>query len=307
MPSSPTASTSPVERAADQFAAELARWRVERGLTKKQLAAQMGFDPSYVSHVEGRRHRPTEDFARRAEAVLGAGGAIWQRFQEYDDLRHARAAGQAPLRDPPVPGAVDAARHRADRRAGGRLAHVPGRGVPVRDPALALQRRHRAGHPLPRADRGRPVPATTRPRSNRHHRDHPLTFAELDLQAYCGDPPTRRADAVAPQARPGRVQGGLAALRERRRPVPALPRRADHHRVRLHGRRGEVGAVVPARRTAADPPAHRPPGLPARASTRRCGASRRRCRGGGRRCVRRSCARSTPTGCGSSGRPTRRR
>ena len=73
-------------------------------MTKKQLAAQMGFDPSYVSHVEGRRHRPTEDFARRAEAVLGAGGAIWLRFQDYDDLRHARRPARHPLlRDPPVP------------------------------------------------------------------------------------------------------------------------------------------------------------------------------------------------------------
>ncbi len=62
--------TSPLERAADSFAAELARHRTGRGLTKKQLATMMGFDPSYVSHVEGRRHRPTEDFARRAEAVL---------------------------------------------------------------------------------------------------------------------------------------------------------------------------------------------------------------------------------------------
>ena len=79
--------TSPIERAADSFAAELARRRVARGMTKKQLAARMGFDPSYVSHVEGRRHRPTEDFARRAEAVLGAAGAIWQRFQQYDELR----------------------------------------------------------------------------------------------------------------------------------------------------------------------------------------------------------------------------
>ena len=104
MPSSPDSlPISPVEQAADPFAAELTRWRLERGLTKKQLAAQMGFDPSYVSHVEGRRHRPTEDFARRAEAVLGAGGAIWLRFQDYDDLRHARTAGQASLRDPPVP------------------------------------------------------------------------------------------------------------------------------------------------------------------------------------------------------------
>src|SRR3982751_2735989 len=83
---------SPVERAADQFVSALAQWRIERGMTKKQLAARMGFDPSYVSHVEGRRHKPTEDFARRAEAALAAGGAIWERFQQYDELRHARNA-----------------------------------------------------------------------------------------------------------------------------------------------------------------------------------------------------------------------
>src|ERR1700754_4879590 len=96
----PTSPISPIERAAESFAAELSRWRGERGLTKKQLATQMGFAPSYVSHVEGRRHRPTEDFARRAEAVLAAGGAIWHRFQEYDEVRHARALGH---RDLPVP------------------------------------------------------------------------------------------------------------------------------------------------------------------------------------------------------------
>ena len=114
--------TSPVERAADQFVTALAHWRVERGMSKKQLAARMGFDPSYVSHVEGRRHKPTEDFARRAEAVLGAGGVIWQRFQEYDELRHARGAAAAPR--PAGAGAVAAAGHRADRRAGDRRADL---------------------------------------------------------------------------------------------------------------------------------------------------------------------------------------
>src|SRR6266498_636988 len=118
--------TSPIERAAETFAAELALWRVERGLSKKQLAARMGFDPSYVSHVEGRRHKPTEDFARRAEAVLGAGGMIWQRFQEYDELRHARSS--AVHRDPHDPSG-----------------------------------------------------------SNRHHREHPLTFSEIDLEALAGE------------------------------------------------------------------------------------------------------------------------
>src|SRR5256885_10591594 len=93
--------TAPQDRAAEAFAAELARWRTERRLSKKQLAAEMGFDPSYVSHVEGRRHRPTEDFARRAEAVLQADGELWQRYAEYEEQRRvpravAPGAGAAP-------------------------------------------------------------------------------------------------------------------------------------------------------------------------------------------------------------------
>ena len=231
-------------------------------MTKKQLAALMGFDPSYVSHVEGRRHRPTEDFARRAEAVLAAGGAIWQRFREYDELRHARgrprrtATRRCPEQWlPPGTG--------LDRRAGDRHAHLPRRRVPVRDPARALQRRHRAGDPLPGPGRGRPLPERpgalqpAPPRAPAHLR----RAASCRRTAATGRP---RADALAGQARPGRVQGDLAALRERGRPVPALPRRADHHRVRLPRRAGEVGALVPAGRTAADPAARRPAGLPAR-------------------------------------------
>src|SRR3954467_7450833 len=85
--------TSPQDRAAEAFATELARWRIERGLSKKQLASEMGFDPSYVSHVEGRRHRPTEDFARRAEAVLQADGEIWLRYTEYEEARRIPRVG----------------------------------------------------------------------------------------------------------------------------------------------------------------------------------------------------------------------
>src|SRR5439155_1244801 len=43
--------TSPQDRAAEAFAAELARWRIERGLSKKQLASEMGVDP-YPSEPE---------------------------------------------------------------------------------------------------------------------------------------------------------------------------------------------------------------------------------------------------------------
>jgi peptide deformylase len=181
--------TSPVERAAEQFVSALSRWRIERGMTKKQLAARMGFDPSYVSHVEGRRHKPTEDFARRAEAVLNAGGAIWTLFHEYDELRHSRGPLQ---RDPPVPAQW----------------MPPGTGLIVeREVAeLAYQdgayrcriRRslYNAGvEPVTRylvriaVDRYPHDPAG----SNRHHRAHPLSFAEMDLQALCGE-----GDAVEP-------------------------------------------------------------------------------------------------------------
>ncbi len=176
--------TSPVERAADQFVSALAHWRVERGMSKKQLAARMGFDPSYVSHVEGRRHKPTEDFARRAEAVLGAGGAIWQRFQEYDELRHAR--GAALHRDPPVPAQW----------------LPPGTGLIVErevaelvytDGAYRCRVRrwlYNAGaEPVTRymvkiaVDRYPNDPSG----SNRHHREHPLTFEEMDLEATAGE------------------------------------------------------------------------------------------------------------------------
>ncbi len=175
--------TSPIERAADSFAAELSRRRVERGMTKKQLAARMGFDPSYVSHVEGRRHRPTEDFARRAEAVLGAAGAIWQRFQEYDELRQARSTVAA-HRDPPV--------HEQWM--------PPGTGLIVEQETATLSYRdgtyrcvirralYNAGtEPVTRylvrvaVDRYPSDPA----RSNRYHREQPLTFAEMNLRAFC--------------------------------------------------------------------------------------------------------------------------
>jgi peptide deformylase len=71
-------------------------------MSKKQLAAEMGFDPSYVSHVEARRHRPTEDFARRAEMVLDAGGEIWQLFLDFDRARH-NASGPRPRPEPTAP------------------------------------------------------------------------------------------------------------------------------------------------------------------------------------------------------------
>lgn len=177
-----------VDQAGDAFAAALAKYRTERGLSKKQLAAEMGFDPSYVSHVEARRHRPTEDFARRAEVVLRAGGEIWRRYRDYDEARHQSNASRHPLRDPPVP----------------EQWFPPGTGVIVEreDATLSyLDGTYRctvrrvlfnAGHePVTRylirisVDR---YPGEA-DRSNRHYRQHPLTWAELGLTARCADEP----------------------------------------------------------------------------------------------------------------------
>ena len=175
--------TSPQDRAAEAFASELARWRTERGLSKKQLASEMGFDPSYVSHVEGRRHRPTEDFARRAEAVLHADGEIWLRYTEYDEVRRsprtASPAGPVVAEQwlPPGTGLVveqetsvlsyvDGHYHCTVHRALYNAGPEPVTRYPVR---ISVDR-----YP------GDPE------RSNRYYREHPLTWDELRLSAVCG-------------------------------------------------------------------------------------------------------------------------
>lgn len=175
-----------VDLAVDAFAAALVQWRGERGLSKKQLAAEMGFDPSYVSHVEARRHRPTEDFARRAEAVLAANGDIWQRFREYDQVRHAAPPSRRPEPNVPEqwrPPSTGLVLEHEDAT----LSYVDGgyRCVIRRD--LFNAGRDAITRYLVRiaVDRYPGDPD----RSSRHYLDHPLTWAELNLDAHRGDEP----------------------------------------------------------------------------------------------------------------------
>lgn len=177
---------SPLERAAAAFADELARWRLERSLTKRQLATQMGFDPSYVSHVESRRHRPTAGFARRAEMVLHAGGAIWHRFTEYD---HARSQPE-PYRN----------KHLPDRWL------PPGTGLVIDQEIATLRQDGDRYRCTVRQDlyNAQVDPVTRYPvrigvdrypgdpeRSRRYYRDHPVSMAALGLTARCGEEPMR--------------------------------------------------------------------------------------------------------------------
>ena len=82
--------TSQLELAARaDFAQVLTAWRTRRGLSKKQLAASMGYHASYISHMEAVRHHPTLEFAARAEAVLASGSEIMAAYE-----RCRQAAGE---------------------------------------------------------------------------------------------------------------------------------------------------------------------------------------------------------------------
>jgi peptide deformylase len=173
-----------VDRAAAEFAAALVRWRGVRAMSKKQLAEIMNFDPSYVSHVEARRHRPTEDFARRAEAALDAGGELLHLFEEFDRARV------------PVPRARTEVTASSSRSSLGvllveyeaaSLSYVDGEyECVIRRELFNGGREAVTRYPARIAvDRYPGEPE----KSNRHYRDHPLTWSELNLQARCGEEP----------------------------------------------------------------------------------------------------------------------
>jgi len=55
----------------------------------------MGFDPSYISHIEAGRMPASEDFARKADAALSAAGALWQAWRVSSPARCASPAASA--------------------------------------------------------------------------------------------------------------------------------------------------------------------------------------------------------------------
>lgn len=77
------------------FGEALTWWREHRAMSKKKLAAAMGFDPSYVSHVEAGRHPASEDFARKADGVLSADGSLWQAWRADGPTRAASTSAGA--------------------------------------------------------------------------------------------------------------------------------------------------------------------------------------------------------------------
>ncbi|MCR8944095.1 helix-turn-helix transcriptional regulator [Streptomyces sp. OUCMDZ-4982] len=147
-------------------------------MSKRALALAMGFDPSYVSHVEPGRHKPSEEFSRLADEALDAGKAIWRRWCDYEQ---AKARTRRPAASPP-----------AQRRP--EQPYATGSALVVEHDAARLQydgsnyrltmrRRHRrrADHPLPDPDLRQPLPR--RPRAIQH----PLQSTPVGLERARAD------------------------------------------------------------------------------------------------------------------------
>jgi Helix-turn-helix domain len=83
------------------YARELTGWRERRLLSKRGLAEAMGYDRSYVSHVEACSQAPSDEFTRNAERMLGCDGALWSRWEAYVIAR--RRQRTAPAARPVVP------------------------------------------------------------------------------------------------------------------------------------------------------------------------------------------------------------
>lgn len=162
------------------FSAALTAWRERRGLSKKKLAAAMGFDASYLSHVEAGRMHAGMSFARKAEEELDAGGGLWQAWQR--DPGSAANDGLSPAGSLVVEHdhaelSYDGAYFRASQRR----VLLNGGADPVTRYLMRISVDRYPGQPE---------------RSNALYRARPLTWDELGLTASCdGEPMTWRAKA----------------------------------------------------------------------------------------------------------------
>jgi peptide deformylase len=161
------------------FSAALTRWRERRGLPKKQLAAAMGFDASYHSHVEAGRMPASALFARKAEEALGTDGelaAAWRRDAGAGSTGMP-AAGGLIVEDDHAELSYDGAFFRASQR---RVLRSSGP-EPVTRYLIRISVDRYPGQPE---------------RSNALYRARPLTWDELGLTASCdGEPMTWQVKA----------------------------------------------------------------------------------------------------------------
>ncbi|MFF4644941.1 peptide deformylase [Streptomyces sp. NPDC001389] len=160
---------------AEEFVAELKRWRDVRGLSQTALAQLVGYTPSYISKVEGQQQRPSREFAELADEKLRAGGAIRRAALALDAKPRAAAAPRAaaPTEQPSASLLVehedttlhyDGRTYRATQRR--RLCNTGNE--PITRYLIRISVDRYPGNPE---------------RSNAHYRANPLTWEEINLSA----------------------------------------------------------------------------------------------------------------------------
>ncbi|MGV9855681.1 ATP-binding protein [Streptomyces sp. NPDC003442] len=104
-----TATDGPVRQAAEAFAAELIRLRTAAKLSQLALAQRLGYDKTYVTHLERCTQAPTKPVARQADQFFGSGEALTRLWRAYHTARTAsrrqqpqRPTHQAPPRPAPA-------------------------------------------------------------------------------------------------------------------------------------------------------------------------------------------------------------
>ncbi|MER6713272.1 peptide deformylase [Streptomyces sp. NPDC006386] len=171
---------------AEPFIAELKRWRDVRGMSQSALAKAVGYTPSYVSKVEGGQQRPSRAFAEEADRVLRAGGAIRRAYADLEAGNHHEPAathhgtGDHASTESQPPSLIvkhddaelyyDGTTYRATQRR----EIYNSTADPVTQYLIRISVDRYPGNPE---------------RSNRHYRENPLTWEEIDLTAKVGNEP----------------------------------------------------------------------------------------------------------------------
>ncbi len=161
------------------FALELRRWRDVRGLSRRALAAKLGYSRPYVSKIESGTEKPSREFAACAESALQTGGALRAAFAEFNATRPTAT------RTPMIIETADPARSLV---------------VDHDDASLSFD-----GHTYRLCQRRRLINGGSEPvtrylirisvdrypgdpeRSNQLYQEHPLTWDEIDLRAWYGE------------------------------------------------------------------------------------------------------------------------
>ncbi|MFJ8208136.1 peptide deformylase [Streptomyces sp. NPDC096033] len=160
---------------AEEFVAELKRWRDVRGLSQTALAQLVGYTPSYISKVESQQQRPSREFADLADEQLRAGGAIRRAALALDAKPRTGAAPRvAAATEQPAASLLvehedtslyyDGRTYRATQRR--RLCNTGSE--PITRYLIRISVDRYPGNPE---------------RSNAHYRANPLTWEEISLTA----------------------------------------------------------------------------------------------------------------------------